>query len=103
MKKIIQSSVLFLVAASIIGASYSFSTIQSNDDGFVKVYLKNDCSHDVKVYITNSGGGTLFTVDDKTSKPESLQPGQKIYDENQRTLIAEITASSEGKTIVVCQ
>ena len=102
MKKLIKFSILFLVIASLTGISFSFSTIQHKDDGFVKVYLKNDCSHDVKVYITNSGGGTLFTVDDKTSKPESLQPGQKIYDENQRTLIAEITASSEGKTIVVC-
>lgn len=102
MKKLIRSSVLFLILASVIGISYSFSPNTNNDGGFVKIYLKNDCSHDVKVYITNSGGGTMYTVDDKTSKPESLQPGQKIYDENQRNLIAEITASSEGKTITVC-
>jgi hypothetical protein len=42
-------------------------------------------------------------VEDGTEKPFSLEAGQKIYDEDQKNLIHEVTSSDDGKTVVVCE
>jgi uncharacterized membrane-anchored protein YitT (DUF2179 family) len=100
MKNIRKTLAFVAVGAAIALGSYSFTP--SKKGGFIKIYLENKCSSDVTVYITQSGGGSKYTIDDKTSKSFSLQDGQKVYDENQKELIAEITSSSEGKTYIVC-
>lgn len=101
MKNITKGIFVFAVLALI--AAFSFGFRASDKTQSVKVYLKNKCSSDVEVYITQSGGGSKYTVEDGTEKPFSLDPGQKIYDEDQRNLIHEVTSDDEGKTVVVCE
>jgi len=98
MKSILFASAILLAS----GIVYSFTTAPAKG-GYIKVYLKNDCSSDVKIYVTQSGGGALYTCDDKTTKAETFQAGQKLMDADQKHVIHEITTASEGKTIVVCQ
>jgi hypothetical protein len=94
---------IFVFTILILAAAFSFGFRSGAHTGSVKVYLKNKCSSDVEVYITQSGGGSKYTVEDGTEKPFSLDPGQKIYDEDQRNLIHEVTSSDDGATVIVCE
>jgi hypothetical protein len=90
------------VFAIFIAAALSFAFRSGGEVGSIKVYLKNKCSSDVQVYITSSGGGSKYWVEDGSEKPFSLEAGQKIYDADQKNLIHEVSSSDEGKTVVVC-
>jgi len=94
---------IFVFSVLFIAAAFAFGFRSAGHAGSVKVYLKNKCSSDVEVYITQSGGGSKYTVEDGTEKPFSLEAGQKIYDEDQKNLIHEVTSGDDGKTVVVCE
>jgi hypothetical protein len=98
MKNITKGLLSFTVIALLAAFSFGFRS----GAGSVKVYLKNKCSSDVEVYITSSGGGSKYTVEDGTEKPFSLEAGQKIYDRDQKELIHTVTSDDQGKTVVVC-
>ncbi len=91
------------VFAILIAAAFSFGFRSVGHSGSIKVYLQNKCSSDVDVYITQSGGGSKYTVEDGSTKPFSLEEGQKIYDADQKNLIHEVSSDDEGKTYVVCE
>lgn len=99
MKKFTKGIFVFAALALLTGFCFAF---KSGSGGSIKIYLKNKCSSDVEVYVTQSGGGTKYTVEDGAEKPFSFQEGQKIYDEDQRILIHEVKSGDEGKTVVVC-
>ncbi len=101
MKKIISVTLVLMAGVITAGVFSSFKKADSNPDS-LKVYVQNKCSSDVKIYVTQSGGGSTYTIEDGSTKPMALDPGQKIYDESRSTLIYEVTSSSEGKTVVVC-
>jgi hypothetical protein len=103
MKKWIGAYTLFLIASLSIVAFSSFRNSTRLDDSSQKIYVQNKCTSDFKIYVTQSGGGSTYTVDHGSTKIMSLDPGQKIYDGNQSKLFYEVTSSSEGKTVVVCQ
>jgi hypothetical protein len=103
MKKWIGAYTLFLVVSLAIVGFSSFTSSSRLDDSSQKIYVQNKCSSDVKIYVTQSGGGSSYTIDHGSTKIMSLDPGQKIYDGNQSKLFYEVTSSSEGKTVVVCQ
>lgn len=103
MKKIIQVSAFIFAAVLTVGSFSSFSTPNSNDDAYVKVYLQNKCSKDVRIYITQTGGGATYTIDHNSTKTMEISGGEKIYTDSDRKLIAEVTTSTEGKTIVICE
>ena len=100
MKNLTKSIFVFAI---LIAAAFSFSFRSAGHAGSIKVYLKNKCSSDVEVYITASGGGSKYTVEDGAEKPFSLEEGQKIYDADQKNLIHEVSSDDEGKTVVVCE
>ncbi len=102
MKRIIQVSVFLFAAVTTVGIFSSFNQA-SSDDGSVKVYLENKCSSDIRVYITQTGGGATHTINHNSTKTMEISAGEKIYTDGDRKLIAEVTTSSEGKTIVICQ
>ena len=101
MKRNMRLAVLMICMLVSVAVFSSFKGAPNNDAS-IKVYVENKCSKDVRIYVTQSGGGATYTVDHNSTKIMSLEAGQKIYDENQRNLIAEITSSSEGKTVVIC-
>ncbi len=102
MKRIIQVSVFLFAAVTSVGIFSSFNKA-SSDGPQIKVYIQNKCSTDFKIYVTQSGGGGTYTIDHNSTKTMTIEAGQKIYDGNKNTLFHEVTTSSEGKTIVVCQ
>jgi hypothetical protein len=103
MKKWIGISALTIVAIATIFTFSSFKNSSSFDDGSVKVYLQNKCSKDVRIFITQTGGGGTYTIDHNSTKTMEINAGEKVYTDSDRKLISEITASSEGKTIVICE
>jgi hypothetical protein len=102
MKKIIGTSVLFIAAVVTTLVFSSFNRLDE-DSTQVKVYVQNKCSTDFKIYVTQSGGGGTYTIDHNSTKTMTIEAGQKIYDGNKNKLFHEVTTSSEGKTIVVCE
>ncbi|HYG51111.1 MAG TPA: hypothetical protein VD905_09425 [Flavobacteriales bacterium] len=94
MKRIITSA--FAVAILFAGTGFKAGSPQ------VKVYIKNNCSTDFKIYVTQSGGGGTYTIDYNSTKTMTIEAGQKIYDGPKNKLFHEVTTASEGKTIVVC-
>jgi hypothetical protein len=103
MKRIIQLSVFLIAATTTVGIFSSFNSTSSADGPQIKVYIQNKCSTDFKIYVTQSGGGGTYTIDHNSTKTMTIEQGQKIYDGPKNKLIHEVTASSEGKTIVVCE
>ena len=98
MKKVILFTVL---GAGLLAGGYSFTSAEKSK-GRIKIYLQNKCSSDYTVYVTASGGGTTYTIDDNTTKPFELLEGSKVMDKDQRELFVEVKSSCEGKTYVVC-
>lgn len=103
MKKWMGISALVIVASISIVSFSSFSRTPRLDEAYVKVYLQNKCSKDVRVFISQTGGGATYTIDHNSTKTMDITGGEKIYTDSDRKLIAEITSSSEGKTIVICE
>jgi hypothetical protein len=68
----------------------------------VHLNIQNNCNTDVKIYVTQSGGGTTYTIDHNHTRPMTIEAGQKIYDGNQKYVMHEVSTSSEGKTVVIC-
>src|SRR5687767_11586455 len=104
MKKWIGVSALFIVAAITTVTFSSFKKSPRLDENPQrKVYVQNKCSTDFKIYVTQSGGGGTYTIDHNSTKTMTIEEGQKIYDGNKNKMFHEVTTSSEGKTIVVCE
>ena len=91
-----------IAAAAIVTVGLLSSFTHRAGGQQVKVYIKNNCSSDFKIYVTQSGGGSAYTIDHNSTKPMTIEAGQKILDEKDRKVIHEVSASSEGKTVVVC-
>lgn len=89
--------IIFVTGVAAVIVSFTIAP----ESGRIKVYLQNKCSSDVKVKVESPGSSTYYTVDDGTSKPMTFMEGTKIYD-SEGHLAHEVTSSSEGKTVVVC-
>lgn len=74
----------------------------AGEDGRTKIYLENKCSSDVEVYVKSPGSSTTITIDDRSKKPFEFLDGTKVYDEDGRDLIVEVSSSKGGDTFVVC-
>ncbi len=98
MKKLLLGLVclVFLCLSATIGIS------SDGEQGRIKIYLQNKCSSDVKVYVKSPGSSTKYTVDDGYKKPFEFLEGTKVYDEDGRKLIVEVTSSVSGDTFIVC-
>lgn len=75
-------------------------TIESAD-GYVYIYLKNTCSHDVKYEVKYSGHGSSGTVYKSNKQRLTVQPGAKIYIDGE--LLMEVEDSDDGETFTVCR
>lgn len=101
MKKLIQ---LFAVIAIFLCVSFLSMSFQSKDGdgGRIKVYIVNKCSSDVKYKVASPGSSTHYTAYDGSKNPMTFVEGTKIYNSD-GDMIHEVTASSEGKEVVVCK
>lgn len=101
MKKIMQS---MMIVAFMIGAVTLFSswTTDNGVDGRIKVYIVNKCSSDVDFRVESPGSATKYTAYDDSKKPMTFLEGTKIYNSS-GDMVHEVTSSSEGKNVVVCE
>jgi len=101
MKKLIR---LFTVIAIFLCGSFLSMSFQSNDGdgGRIKVYIINKCNSDVKYKVASPGSSTHYTAYDGSKNPMTFVEGTKIYNSD-GDMIHEVTASSEGKEVVVCK
>jgi len=68
----------------------------------IKVYIVNNCSQDVDFRVESPGSATKYTAYDDSKKPMTFLAGTKIYNSSGK-VVHEISSSSEGKEIVVCE
>ncbi len=92
---------LFAGAVFVLGLCFTFMSMADGESGRIKVYLQNKCSSDVKVKVASPGSSTYYTVEDGSKKPMTFVEGTKIYD-SEGNMVHEVTSSSEGTTVVVC-
>ena len=76
-------------------------TSGDGEGGRIKVYIVNKCSSDVKFKVASPGSSTHYTAYDDSKTPMTFVEGTKIYDADGK-MVHEITTSSEGKEVVVC-
>lgn len=100
MKKLLRSISYFFLSLIGIILITSFSPVE-DDGGRIKVYIVNNCSSDVNFRVISPGSATSYTAYDNSKKPMSFMEGTKIYASN-GDLVEEITSSSDGKDVVVC-
>jgi len=100
MKRIMQS---LFVTAFLLGGIALTSSFTSNEGegGRIKVYIVNDCSEDVDFRVESPGSATSYTAYDNSKKPMTFMEGTKIYNSNGE-MVHEVTSSSEGTKVVVC-
>lgn len=101
MNKLIKMSLGVAGAAALAFGTMSLTSTDGETGGRIKVYLQNKCSSDVKVKVASPGSSTHYTVEDGYKKPFTFMEGTKIYDHNGK-VVHEVSSSSEGKVIVVC-
>lgn len=92
MKKLIASTLVLGSAIMIMSAAYS---------GRIKVYIVNKCSSDVKYRVESPGSATSYTAYDGSKSPQTFLEGTKIYN-SEGKMVHEVSSSSEGKEVVVC-
>ncbi len=91
-----------LFVGAIVASAFVLQSFDTNGEGGrIKVYLQNKCSSDAKFKVASPGSSTHYTVDDGSKKPMTFMEGTKIYDVD-GNMVHEVTSSSEGKTVVVC-
>lgn len=100
MKKILQT---ISILALLVSATFLTTSLQSVDGegGRIKVYIVNKCSSDVNYKVASPGSSTHYTAYDGSKNPMTFVEGTKIYNSDGK-MIHEITTSSEGKEVVVC-
>ena len=101
MKNILKMTLSVAGAAALVFGTMSLTSVDGESGGRIKVYLQNKCSSDVKVKVASPGSSTHYTVEDGYKKPFTFMEGTKIYDHNGK-VVHEVSSSSEGKVIVVC-
>lgn len=92
MKKLIGSTLVAGAAVLMMSAAFS---------GRIKVYIVNKCSSDVKYRVESPGSATSYTAYDHSKSPQTFLEGTKIYNSDGK-MVHEVSSSSEGKEVVVC-
>lgn len=94
---------LFALASFLLLSGLAFTSMTSNDSegGRIKVYIVNNCSSDVKYKVASPGSSTHYTAGDGTKNPKTFMEGTKIYNSDGE-MVHEVTSSSEGDEVVVC-
>lgn len=92
MKKLIGTGMVLGAAFLMMSAVYG---------GRIKVYIVNKCSSDVKYRVESPGSATSYTAYDKSKSPQTFMEGTKIYNSDGK-MVHEVTSSSEGKEVIVC-
>ena len=97
MKRLLLIPLTFVLA-------FALQSFTSNDGegGRIKVYIVNDCSSDVKYKVASPGSSTHYTAYDGSKSPKTFMEGTKIYNSDGE-MVHEVTSSSEGKEVVVCE
>lgn len=100
MKKVIKITAIF---SFLLFSGFAMMSMMSNEgySSRIKVYIVNKCSSDVKYKVASPGSSTSYTADDGSKKPQSFLVGTKIYNSDGK-LVHEVTSSSEGKEVIVC-
>lgn len=103
MKKAFKILSLAAILFSVGFAFMSMTTGEGEGEGGprIKVYIVNKCSLDAKYKVASPGSSTHYTADDDSKKPMTFQEGTKIYNSD-GDMVHEISSSSEGKDVVVC-
>lgn len=71
------------------------------EGGRIKVYIVNKCSVDVDYKVASPGSSTSYTAYDGSKEPKTFVEGTKIYNSDGK-MVHEVTSSSEGKEVIVC-
>jgi hypothetical protein len=100
MKKSIK---LFTLASLLLFSGIALTSMTNNDSdgGRIKVYIVNNCSSDVEYKVASPGSSTHYTAADGTKAPKTFMEGTKIYNSDGK-MVHEVTSSSEGDEVVVC-
>lgn len=98
MKKLLIIPLTFVLAFAL----QSFTSKDDGGSGRIKVYIVNDCSSDVKYKVASPGSSTHYTAYDGSKTPKTFMEGTKIYNSDGK-MVHEVTSSSEGKEVVVCE
>lgn len=106
---IMKKTIFISIIAILLTGSLAYSTMAAdkqteNESTYsrVKIYLKNDCSSDVEVYVKSPGSSSKYTVRAGYKTAFEFLDGTKVYDEDGRNLIVEVTSSCSNKTYYVC-
>lgn len=101
MKKLM-NGVLAFSFLMVSGLALTSMTTTDGEGGRIKVYIVNDCSSDVDYKVASPGSSTHYTAYDGSKSPKSFMEGTKIYNSD-GDMVHEVTSSSEGKEVVVCE
>jgi len=83
------------------GLALMSMTTNDGEGGRIKVYIVNKCSSDVDYKVASPGSSTHYTAADDTKVPKTFMEGTKIYNSDGK-MVHEVSSSSEGKEVVVC-
>lgn len=97
MKKLLFIPLSFVLAFAL----QSFTNDGGGEGGRIKVYIVNKCSSDVKYKVASPGSSTHYTAYDGSKSPKTFMEGTKIYNSD-GDMVHEVTSSSEGDEVVVC-
>lgn len=100
MKKAFKVLSLIAVLFS-VGFAFISMTNGEGESGRIKVYIVSKCSSDLKYKVASPKSSTSYTADDGTKNPMTFMEGTKIYNSD-GDMVHEITSSSEGKEVIVC-
>lgn len=100
MKKAIKLTAVF---GFFLVSGLALMSMNTNDGtgGRIKVYIVNKCSSDVKYKVHSPGSSTSYTAADGSKAPMTFMEGTKIYNSDGK-VAHEVTSSSEGKEVIVC-
>jgi hypothetical protein len=100
MKKLMNSVLAF---SFLMVSGFALTSMTTDGEGGrIKVYIVNDCSSDVDYKVASPGSSTKYTAYDGTKTAKTFMEGTKIYNSDGK-MVHEVTSSSEGDEVVVCE